>query len=128
MYVQRNIDARSRIAVAAEKLKVITYLFVCARERGYVRECPGSWPRACSLVYPACNAYAPYCVAICGLSGSTKFFGIISQTARLSGKKIIEHNSVLIFSTFLILRRIQPDTDINVKTSSCKVPVILVEF
>ena len=40
---------------------------------------------------------------------------------------------VLIFSTalsetFLIVRRIERDTVINVKTCSCKVPVILVRF
>jgi hypothetical protein len=32
---------------------------------------------ACNLAYPACNAYAPYCV-VCGLSGSTIFFDITS--------------------------------------------------
>ena len=32
----------------------------------------------CSLSYPACNAHAPYYIVICGLSGSTVFFHIIS--------------------------------------------------
>ena len=36
--------------------------------------------------------------------------------------------SRLLFETFLILRRSQRDMIINVKTSSCKVPVILVAF
>jgi hypothetical protein len=36
--------------------------------------------------------------------------------------------STILFETFLIVRRIQRDIVINVKTSSCKVPVILVEF
>ena len=66
MHVQRNIEARSRIIVAVEKTINITYSCVCA----YVR--------ACSLAYPACNLYAPYCVVICSLSGSTTFFDIIS--------------------------------------------------
>jgi hypothetical protein len=34
----------------------------------------------------------------------------------------------LLSKTFFILRRIQRDIAINVKTSSCKVPVIIVEF
>jgi hypothetical protein len=34
--------------------------------------------RACTLAYPACNSYAPYCDVICGPSGSTIFFDIVS--------------------------------------------------
>jgi hypothetical protein len=48
--------------------------------------------------------------------------------------KVMEHKiRVLIFSAtlseiFLILRRIQRDVFINVRTSSCKLPVIFVRF
>jgi len=36
-----------------------------------------SHPHSC-LNYPACNAHAPYSIVICGLSGCTAFFHIIS--------------------------------------------------
>jgi len=35
----------------------------------------------CSLSYLACKAHVPYYIVICGLSGPTIFFFIISQTA-----------------------------------------------
>jgi hypothetical protein len=33
---------------------------------------------ACSIAYPAYNSYAPYFVIICGSSGATIFFNIVS--------------------------------------------------
>ena len=69
----------------------------------------------CSLSYPACNAYAPYCTVTSGLSGTTIFYQIISHRERFSevgGGELRIIKSVLIFSTnlltetFLILRRI----------------------
>ena len=42
--------------------------------------------RACSLVYLACNSYAPCCVVICGPSVFSIFFYIFSQTAGFSTK------------------------------------------
>ena len=73
-------------------------------------------------------------IAICGLSGSTIFFHIISWTARFSKKKFIEHKCVFWFSlqleydTFLILTRIRRDIIIYVHVSLCKALVILVKF
>jgi hypothetical protein len=58
--------------------------------------------KACALVRVALliNHATRRHIAICGLSGSTKLFGIISQTARFSEKKVTEHKMyVLIFST-----------------------------
>ena len=48
------------------------YLLVCV----YVRA--RMWVRACSLAFPACNVYAPYCDVICGPSVSTTFFQLVS--------------------------------------------------
>jgi hypothetical protein len=73
-------------------------------------------------------------VVICGPSGSTIFFHIILQTARISKKKVIEHKMcVLIFSTtlaeiFFIIRKIKQDLIINLHTYSWQVPVTLVRF
>jgi hypothetical protein len=75
-------------------------------------------------------------IVICGLSGSTAFFVITSQTTPFSGeggggteyKMCVVILSTILSETFLILRSIQPDIVINVKTSSCKVTVILVGF
>ena len=55
---------------------IITYLRVCVRVSQRVGVCMRV--HACSLANPACNAYAPCCDVICGPSGSTIFFDIIS--------------------------------------------------
>jgi len=73
-------------------------------------------------------------IVICGLSCSTVFLRIFSQTGRFFRIQVIEHKPVFRLSpqqlseTFLILRRIQRDITLNVHKSACKVPLILVRI
>jgi hypothetical protein len=69
----------------------------------------------CSLSYPACKAHAPHYIVMCGLSGFTIFFHIISETERSSGGgggELLNTQCAFLFSLqilseiFLILRRI----------------------
>jgi len=73
------------------------------------------WVRGCGLNYPACNARASYSTVVCGLSGFTALFHIISSTARFSRGRLLSIKCVFWFSlkllseTFLILRRTDRD-------------------
>ena len=91
----------------------------CVRTPGRVDVCIRV--RACSLAYPACNLYAPYCDVICGRSGCSIFFDIILEKAQFSGKKSYLIFLQLLSKPFLILRRIWRGTVINLKTSLCKI-------
>jgi hypothetical protein len=76
------------------KKQQILHICVCVCVRARVR--------ACSLTYPACNGYAPYCDVICGPSGSTAFFAIFHKLRNFR-KKVIEPTTwVLIFSTTFV--------------------------
>jgi hypothetical protein len=44
----------------------------------------------CSLNYPACNAFVPYYIAICGLSGCTISFHITSYTEKMQKKYFLK--------------------------------------
>jgi hypothetical protein len=88
------------------------------------------------LLFPQANRNfsVPYCIVICGLSGCTIFFYIISQMARFSFKTSIECKACFVSTTFsetfFILRRIQRDNYIiiNVHRSSYKVHVVFVRY
>jgi hypothetical protein len=77
--------------VTVEKAIGIRYLYVCSCACVRV---PGSLGmfmrvRACSLAYPACNAYAPYCDVICGPSRAN-IFSTLSHKWREFSEKVSE--------------------------------------
>jgi hypothetical protein len=109
-----------KTTVAVEKQY---HIFLCVGVSARVREC------ACARVALLNNqATCPH-IVICGLPGSTTFFEILINDM-VFGRKLLHKNvfrlSLLLFETYIILRRIQRDSITNVKTCACKVPVILV--
>jgi len=81
------------------------------------------WVCVCSLRYPACKVHAPYYV-IYGASGSCTF-SLLSRNGIIFGKKNV---TKYLSEIFLILRKIQPVTVINLHRSLCKIQVIFVRF
>ena len=73
-------------------------------------------------------------MVIYSLSGATTFFDIIPQTTRFSEKSMWNVECVFWFSVqilckiFLIIRRIQRDVIINVKSLHVKLPLFLSDF
>ena len=102
------------------------HISVCVRAGARV------WVRADSLTYPACNA-PPYSHLrpLC-LHQIFRYYhinGTICEKENLLNiKRVFLFCLQILFEIFMNLRRIQQDIVINVKTSSCKVPVILVGF
>ena len=85
----------------------------------------------CSINYPACETHAPYChlwppwpyhIIRHFIKGA-----IVGNTS-LNIKCVFWFSLQLLSKTFLILWRFHRDIVMNVKTSSSKVPVILVRF
>jgi hypothetical protein len=109
--------------------------FGCARGRVHVCACgctgAGVCMRTCSLTNPRCNAPPHYHLRPLWLHHISPHY-LIHCT--IFGKKLLNIIFVfwfllqLLLKTLLIVRIIQRDITINVKTSSCKVPVILVGF
>jgi hypothetical protein len=76
----------------------------CARERVWLPEsvCVCMRLRACSLAYPACNAYGPYRDVICGRWSSTVILASFHKWCDFR-KNVIEHEMcVWIFSTTFV--------------------------
>ena len=63
---------RVYVTIVAEEKQKVPHICACVRSGACMRV------RACSLAYPARNAYVPYCDVICGPSGPAIFFDIIS--------------------------------------------------
>jgi hypothetical protein len=126
-----------------KQLSIFLYECVCACSHGWghacacVRPCvcgytsAGVCLRVCGLTYPSCFAQAPYCLRPLWLHHIFRHYlinGTIFGETLLNTKCVFLFSLQLLFETFLILRRIQRVIVINVKTSSCKVPVIIVGF
>ena len=102
---------------------------VCFRGRVWVSACVCL--HACSLTNAVCNA--PLCCQprLLWLNQAFRHY-LINDTIFVkilrSIKCAFRSSLQFLFETFLIIRRIQRVTFINVETSSCKVHVILVGF
>jgi hypothetical protein len=120
--------------VAVEKQLILTYFCVCACVQMYAHMCgwtdAGMCLCACSLTNPAYNVPL-YCYL---RPLAPPHFLTLCYKRHNFQKKFIENKmcililSTILFETFLILSQIQRDIAVNVETSSCKVPVILVGF
>jgi hypothetical protein len=82
------------------------------------------------LSYPTCKAHVPYYSALCGLSGSTIFFALSHKGTFFGGKNywtrcVSISPFILLYDTFLVLRRIQRHI-INVHKSSYKCPQVFI--
>jgi hypothetical protein len=83
--------------------KYYVFVCVCVRARAFVRV-PGGvgvcmCMSACSLAYPACHSYAPYCDVILARR-SPQYFSTFSHKTHDFRKTVIEYKMcVLIFST-----------------------------
>jgi hypothetical protein len=99
-----------------------SYIFLCACV--CARVCVGARPCACARVVLHIQ-HATRIAILSAASLAPPNFSILSQTARFS-KNLWNIKCVFRFSLLLIIKITQRDIVINVKTSSCKIPVILV--
>jgi hypothetical protein len=146
MYVQRNIEARSRNncyrgkAISITNFSVCVCVCVCVRARkrtrayGYVRV--GEWTRAqaftrvtyLSSMQRACVYCHVWPLWLQHIFQRCLINGRIFEKRLLNIKCVFWFSLQLLSEIFLILRRTEGDIVINVKTPSCKIPVTLVTF
>jgi hypothetical protein len=106
-----------------------------SRRKRHCRSTAGARHDMCELVfrptYPVCRAQASYFLPPLWLHHIFRnclINGKILGKKSLNVKCVFWYSLQLLFETFFILRRNQRDIVINVKASSCKVPVTLVGF
>jgi len=126
-YVYLTSEKKYRYSVTMRHLH-LTKIVVCSRKYSILRVC------VCSFIYPASKELARCCIDICGLSGYTIFFHIISQMAPFFKKKKL-FNIKCMFSFYLqhfwnTFRSNKKWTryDQNVYWSLCQIPVIPARF
>jgi nitrate reductase NapE component len=136
--VTSNMEAHSRNHCRRRKAIIITYLFfafarvpvrayVCVGARGRGNVLARVWPYLSSM--QRVRALLSSAASVAPINSLT-----CHKRYDFRGKELLNLKCVFLFSlqllskTFLILRRVQRDIVIIVKTSSCKVRVILVGF
>ena len=102
---------------------------VCVSEVGCGRTSAGVCFSTCRLTYPVCHVQAPSCLRRVWFHHIFRHYLINDM---IFGKKSLNIKCIFslqyLFETYLIIKRIQRDFVINVKTSSCKAPVIFKDF
>ena len=115
--------------VSLGKAVSLTYFCVCVCVGGCTSG--GVCLRVCSLTNPECNE-PPYChlgpLRLNQIFWHYLIKGTALRKSLLKIKCVFSFSTQLLFEIFLIPRRFQTHTVLNVKTSSCKVPYILVGF
>jgi len=107
---KRNIEARScNHCCSGKSVKYYTF-----------------WVTIWSLRYPACNAHAPYCHLWPVWLYLNFPHYLTNRTIFWRKNRVIQYK--ILPEIFLITRRIQWDTTVNVHRSLCKVLVIVVRF
>ena len=79
-------------------------------------------------VEPYLSTMKRACATLSAASLATPHFSTLSHTRNYFPKNVTQHKKCVLIPSTTFIRRIQRDIVTSVKTSSSKVPVILVEF